>query len=112
MSCCMSAFNWAFPKTNSGPRSAYWFLGSVGGLLNTPQESIQPNFVFLRFLIFALKLECLWQIKNNVLTIKWPSLTAKKRVKESKVRLTLTGCRANICDQGLSNQVPNVVIVH
>ena len=35
------------------------------------------NFVFLRFPIFAVKLECLYQIKKNFVTMKWPSLTTK-----------------------------------
>ena len=41
------------------------------------QESILPNFNFLRFLFFAAKLECLQQMKKDLFTIKWSSLTAE-----------------------------------
>jgi hypothetical protein len=39
----------------------------------------EPNFIFLRFLIFAVKLSHIVIQENNATAVKWPSLIAKKR---------------------------------
>ena len=46
--------------------------------------SILPNFVFLLFPIFAVKLEYLQLKEKNVLNMNWPSLTAKKHLQRKK----------------------------
>jgi hypothetical protein len=76
---------------------------NVGKNKITVLQLILPNLIFLCFPIFAVKLSHPATYKNDTITIKWPSLKAKKEKnicftkKKTLVGLTPDGVTMNEC---------------
>jgi len=68
-------------------------------------ESILPDFVFICFPIFPVKLECL-QNKKNAFTMNWPSSKVKKWIKKIYVS------KEKVCEDWLLGSISPMFYQH